>query len=453
MDSADLSGGIDQLEARMESRGRGISDAAVLAAMPPTGWVRDVVEYGQYVSDAPAAFWLAAGLSVYSLTLDPSIELRWGGRMNPCVWSLVVGPSGHSRKTSATGQVMELLSEAYPDVIGRTGHESVADLVDSIAERPRQILYHAEFGDYLSGTSRGSYKSGLREKYLQLWDGTVVEKSSRSGGAVRVENPRVGALGAVAPGLLEKLTTEDDWTGGFMSRWLVLLGHRTRDLTPPPSWPDRKASLVEALYRGFHRPLGTLTGLDPEAASYMRSWSTGWEQVVDASNQEWLIGLYSRMQSVALKVAMTVSVDVGAGAASFGRPWLLDAYSVHWGCQVAELHMASATKLVSELAMSPYAKQRRSVLMAVGHGQMRSLGTILRTMQPKMPKKSVEMVIDSLVEDGSLFKLPVPGHGTMYTTDAAVLAGALRPVEIAEVAAASGVDAATSTVLPSWPVH
>lgn len=402
---------LSRLDTLMLPSKKGLSDQAVFAACPPDGWVRGVVEYGYQCSDAPSAYFLGSALSVLSLAMERTVKLHWGAKVNSCVWSMLVGAPGHSRKTAAASMVVDLLAEAYPDYLaGGEGAESAAALVELLVSRPVQLVFHGEFGDYLAGTSAGSYKANLRETYLKLWDGGRLTKIGKSSGEHHVDDPRVAMLACVAPGLLEKLTGEDDWTGGFMSRWTILLGYRMRDLTPPPEWPERRAALIEQLYRMIERPVGKLQGLDPAASAYMRMWGQAWERAVEHQQTQYLIGLQSRMQAVALKAALTFSLDVGAGAHSLGRPWQLDEYSVHWGCQVAELHLASARTLVATLAMSPYAKQRRSVLDALGSG-MRTYSQLLRAVQPAMAKKTLDLVVESLEAEHTVFRRTVLGCG------------------------------------------
>lgn len=393
-----------------------IDDRTAWAAVPKGGWLETYAAWAWATSDAPMAYHLGTGLSVLSVAIPPYVEVHLGGRMLGHFWSMLIGEAGWSRKTTAGRKGYKILRDAAAEMCSTPSHESVAAFMEDFAERPQQLMFMGEYGDFLASTRDGSYKSDMRARLLSCWDGDPLEKK-KQGETITVDDPRLSLLACVAPGLLERHTSEHDWTDGGMSRWVIYLAQRDRLLPNPPTLPERRQWLVEDLRRRLDLQIGPCVGIDDDAQALFADYQVKLEARVKGSRNRYLGPIYSRVASVVLKTALIAALDVGPARAAKGKPWMLDANSIRWGMMNAELHAVSAATLLQTLSMSPYARKLRSVEDAVSGG-LRPYPEVLRRVLPPLPSREVDQILKSMQAAEQCFGVAVNGSPhTHYTLD------------------------------------
>lgn len=373
--------------------------------------------YCELTTDAPVVYHAASALTLLSMVLPSHVVATVGGVVIAPVWTMLVGAPGASRKTTAARRVMRLLEAAEPSLVGLPSHESVAILMEDLSVNPRRLFIHLDYGDFLSRSGKNTYLTGIRERMLLLYDGDDQEKESKGGGLVTVRQPRISQLACVTPGELEDHTSESDYSSGGMSRWTYFFARQTRHLPMPPTYDNLKAGLVEQVIRIFERPVGTFLGLEPDAEALFVDWASQLWQVAQTSQTAWTEAVYARAQAAAMKFAFAYSVDVGNAGRSRGRPWKMDAYSLYHGILMCNLHLQSIAEILTVVAMSPFMRERRSVLDAVGRGTLREFSDIVRRTMPKMHSKKVRSILESLVDERRIFKTSVPGMPGEFYTD------------------------------------
>ncbi len=385
-----------------------VNEKDVLAILPESGFIGSFVRYCQFVSDAPLAYSLFTALAISSTGIDPIATLPFGGKgLGAHFWSLIVGASG-SRKTHIGEIGTEMLQEVSPNRIG-SSHESEASLLEALNEEPQQMIFHGEFGDTLAGTHGNSYKHTIRMVYTKTWDGIKISKNSLRI-QVEIARPRLSLLCCVAPSPLENYTDDLDWSGGFLSRYVTVYAVRERDMASTPEWPEGKQWCIDQLAALLYRPMGQLTGMTPEAEALLESWAKTYNTVEHqrAARMRWTEGTYSRMIPTALKAAIIISCDIGAGSRSNGNPWRLGVADVQFGIEIAELHLRSIQTILDSLAIGTYGKQRRNVLNALGDDAL-TKGEIMRMCHPRLSKKVITDVLESLKEEKMVFEIPMGG--------------------------------------------
>lgn len=387
-----------------------VTDAEAWGVLPPSGFLRHYVEYAYTVCDGPSVYALGAALATLATVVDPDLVIPYGANgIPPHVYALCVGSAG-SRKTTIGAIGPRILAEVDPDRRGFSKHESEASLLEAIATQRQQLIFHGEFGSYLAGTGSKSYKSTLRESYMELFDGDSFQKAAKGTGVIEVDRPRLSLLCCVAPGLLEKHTEETDWTGGFFSRFFVFAGKRERRLGVPPEWPEMERYLVELLTYRRRTPVGPLLGFAPDAKAMLDAWDEQCDLITRASQQRWTEGVYSRLTTLAVKAALIYSLDAGRGANSGGRPWYIGVPETTMAIRLVGLHLKSVISILDTLAMGPYAKVRRAVLDAMGPDP-RPFSRILRETSPKVSHKTLKETLESLQKEGMAFKWTLAGFG------------------------------------------
>jgi hypothetical protein len=199
---------------------------------------------------------------------------------------------------------------------------------------------------------------------------------------------------------LEKHTLSEDWSGGFMGRWAVLYGQRTR-VDPDPVGDRTYVDWLvnELLRRAQNANAGWCSGLTPEAKKLWNAW---YHDLNGRRLPSHVMGVRSRAPTLARKVALLYGWDYGVGM--HGQDWEMDVDVLAPAIKFAELHIKSLVGLSGKIADHPDARLRRQVLQAMEFfGNRATLGQIVGNM--KMRKRPIVEILDSLLEEGKVRKI------------------------------------------------
>ncbi len=371
-------------------------------ALPTAGFVHAYVQYGQYITDAPAIYHVGVAHALLGAVLPSEVSIRYGGSIYGNQWVLLVGESGDSRKSVAISIGRKIMAEVNRDLL-MLDIQSELSVMTSLQQQPSQLLIYSEFGNFLKGTKMGSHKESLRTRFMELWD---CDSSSYKTGKreIYIEDPRLSMLAGVAPYFLIAQTTEEDWRAGFLNRWMLLVSERphyevpTHEPPPAQGWPEMQAYLVNYLSILSQRNLGPCVDWHPEAVLWWREWVQKMEakygDVLSVSGSK---GFMARAKVVCLKTALTYSLDFGEAAHCNGAPWRMGVDVLEPASRLAELHLMSTIYSINSFGLSKHAKEQRAVLAALGN-KTRTLGGIIRRTRPAMDKRDVRRVLETLVE-------------------------------------------------------
>lgn len=374
-----------------------ISDSRVVKALPPQGFIRRFVQSKARETDAPLVFLLGGALSSLSAVAPADLQFQLGGNVHAATWFMFVGEAGGTRKTTCVNFVVDLITLAAPHLLGGQP-SSKEECKEQLLAEPQQLIAYPELGDFFSSTSSG-YLAGLRDVFTALWDARVVERNLVHRQESRA-NPRLSLLGGVAPSFLERHTKDEDWTNGFMSRWLPLYGvrdpKRTKALPAGRNDADT-AWLVQRLKEILAMPVGVCAGMTPSAAKLYEEWYEAHQRRYENSPMAWIRGNVERAQNVVLKCAMLHSLDIGEAGRGLAR-WRFSEADIVFGITLAQFCLESVITIVEGLAGSQYGQHRRTVLAAIPfRGQPpRTLGQIYSHCNPKINPKDVDNVMRGL---------------------------------------------------------
>jgi hypothetical protein len=265
----------------------------------------------------------------------------------------------------------------------------------------------SEFGKFLS-SAQGGYFEPTKTLLADLWDSLPTQRRRANNRIIRVDNPRLSIAAACSIPYLEKHTLAEDWTGGFMGRWMVLYGRRERTDPDPVGDDTDKDWLIEELKRrATAGSAGWCLGLDDEAKKYWDNWYTN---VMRRQLPNNIVGIRARAPTIARKVALVYGWDFGEAVK--GEPWRIGMDVLGPAIKLTELHIRSLEHLSHVIAEHPDARLRRSVLQAIDQkGGLASLGEILGVM--KMRKRPVVEMLDAGMEEGIVRKVQT-NKGTLY---------------------------------------
>jgi hypothetical protein len=375
---------------------------AVLSYLPPDSFLHSYVTYAERQTVAPLAYHLAVGLTILGTTCPLQFGTPYAGMLHGNLFAMIVGRSGDDNKSSALGIGRSILFDAAPNLIGDMPG-SPEGLIDSLTRQPIQLLLYSEMGTILANSQKG-YMEPIKAMMTDLYDCSPQQRAKANRQIVRVDNPRLSMLGACSVPYLERYTDAVDWTGGFLSRWLVMHAKKERVNPDPVGDTIGRAELVDALTRrGKANVAGWCTGLDEEAKAIWYEWYYALEARTDLPSM--VSGVRSRVPAMARKIALLLGWDFGS--AHSGEPWLIGVRELGPALMIAELHLQSILSLSEVISEHGDARLRRTILDAIPVNGLRSLGEIVKAT--KLTKKKVQEALDSLCEEGTVQRFNMSG--------------------------------------------
>jgi len=385
-----------------------VTEAEAASVLPSSGWVRRYVIHAAKQTTAPLCYHIGIGLTTMGVTCPLSYGMHYAGTLRANNFCLLVGRSGEDNKSSALNVGREILDAAAAPLIGDFPG-SPEGLIDSLAQTPSQLIPISEFGKFLSSAQRG-YFEPTKTLLADLWDSLPIQRTRANNRVIRVDTPRLSINAACSIPYLEKHTLAEDWTGGFMGRWMVLYGRRERVDPDPVGDRTDFQWLVDRIQQKAMTPTaGWCMGLDSGAKRYWNQW---YRDVTNRKLPNNIVGIRSRAPTIARKIALVYGWDFGP--ASYGKPWKMGIDVLEPAIAFTELHVKSLIDLSSVIAEHADARLRRSVLQAIDiKGGVATLGEVLGVL--KMRKRPVVEMLDALMEEGCVVKVQT-NFGNAYET-------------------------------------
>lgn len=248
-------------------------------------------------------------------------------------------------------------------------------------------------------TEHGTLITRRGGKVIILGNCLPVQRKKANNKTIRVDTPRLSIGAACSIPYLEKHTLAEDWTGGFMGRWLVFYGRRERDDPDPVGDRTDFTFLTDLLRARTGQPTGGwCVGLTSAAAQIWRDW------YVDMTNRKLpdnIIGIRARAPAMARKIALVYGWDFGP--APYSQPWHMDVDILEPAIALAELHVKSLIDLSEVIAEHPDARLRRAILSAIhSKGDVATLGDLIGVL--KMRKRPLTEMLEALQEEGRILR-------------------------------------------------
>lgn len=370
-----------------------VTDEEAAAVVPANSWIRRYVIHAVKQTSAPLVYHLGVGVTLLGTTCPLAYGMSYAGTLRANNFCLLVGRSGEDQKSSALAVGKELLDDAAAPLIGDFPG-SPEGLLDSLQRRPSQFIPISEFGKFLSSAQRG-YFEPIKTLLADVWDAHSTQRTKANNKIIRVDNPRLSIGAACSIPYLERHTLAEDWTGGFMGRWLVLYGKRQRTDPDPVGDKSDFGWLSEELKMRATTPTaGWCTGLDDQAKILWNDW---FRDVTDRHLPDNIIGIRARAPAMARKIALVYGWDFGPALA--GHPWQMGVDVLEPAIRLTELHIKSLVHLSDVIAEHPDARLRRDIIQALQNLRgVATLGEIIGIL--KLKKRPLMEMLDSLMEEG-----------------------------------------------------
>lgn len=280
------------------------------------GWLRDYVEHTRNM-EAPTAYHFASALTVLGAALHRQVHVDQGYyQVWPAVQTLLIGPSGKTKKSTSAGYAVRL-GEESKRVHRLLDEGSQEALKTELYQRSKRtgsatgLLYASELGTFLG---KQDYNQGLVQALTDLFDSrTGTRRRTQARGNEAIENIAVSFLGCSNEDWLADSIPPSAFGGGFMGRILTFYQSGTDRVFPRPRVLDEaeREGLLEGLLRTQYIEKETVAVTTPTADKW-------YDERYHALKREWpdderLIPFWERIPDHLLRVGMLMSVSEDLG--------------------------------------------------------------------------------------------------------------------------------------------
>lgn len=249
-------------------------------------WLDSYIQYTDN-TESPLSFHTWAGLSVISGALQRKVYLRWGlGQViYPNLYTVLIGPSGRTRKGVAIGIAKDFLrnipgvSVAPESSSGREAMILAMKRASGNFQDPSdgKIKFHCAltaFSEELSvflGQGDIAYLSNLTDWYDSKddWEYETVGR-----GKDTLQGLCLNLLGATAPDWIQSMIPQEALGGGFTSRIIFIVEEKKRKIVPEHTMTKEEIELYGKLTRDLER-ISQLAGqvtFTPEGKQLYVDW-------------------------------------------------------------------------------------------------------------------------------------------------------------------------------------
>lgn len=228
-------------------------------------WLEGYLKYTEN-SESPLSYHVWCGLSVIAGALQRKVYLRWGlGRViYPNLYTVLIGPSGRTRKGVAIGIAKEFLKQ-IPSVTvapeSSSGRQAMILAMKRAASNFQdpvdgKIKFHCAltaFSEELSvflGQGDIAYLSNLTDWYDSKddWEYETVGR-----GKDTLTGLCLNLLGGTAPDWIQSMIPQEALGGGFTSRIIFIVEEVKRKLVPEYFQTAEEVAMQELLTRDLER--------------------------------------------------------------------------------------------------------------------------------------------------------------------------------------------------------
>lgn len=244
--------------------------------LPTSGWLREYVDFSQSL-EACTRFRFFSACCALGAAINNKVWIQRGDvgllpRLFPNLWVLLLAPPGQGHKTSTINMGVNCLTQGCPEVRILADKITPESLVKALSEPqekeiirigPRDATGLVKAPEFSVFFGKQQYNSGLVSLITDLYDYREEWKSDTIGRGVNVlRNNCISIIGGSTPDWLQSMLPQDAFTGGFMSRFVIVEMPPTycKRCALPKRNPETEASwerLVQGM-RGFVRLRGEI---------------------------------------------------------------------------------------------------------------------------------------------------------------------------------------------------
>jgi len=308
-----------------------------LAAFRPTelpaesvyGWFAEYLDHVEPTTESPNSFHMAAALTIVGACIGKRVGLfHASDRLYPNFYTLLIGPSGRSRKDTAIRRMLDMFyaipPRGEPLIATQVPFRVVRDissaegLIATVKENANTVFYTSEFAKLMNNAGRESTRS-IGPLMIEAFDcppslqnntvASIEDKKPRE-----AKDPFVSVLSTVQPEILAEVIGSQQQYSGFLNRWLLVVGDgKAPRPNPPRIDTDRSWRLIRRLIDTIRSyPENHILEFDDDAADRWSEWYVDSYPTGNESAQEDAMGIRrgTMVKKIALVHAVTDSSKV-----------------------------------------------------------------------------------------------------------------------------------------------
>ena len=396
--------------------------------LPPSGSMRGFVEWSHMTSDAPSIYALAGWLTAVStaLPLDVKVMGPGGVPVRPNLFTMITGPAGNGRKTFTINRLRSYMHAKFAGRIlpnpGSTAGLALA-LVELESLFPG-IIIDSDLSRFLQASQGFGYLANLKQALNTAFDAEPISDKIRKED-VRVTTYSLSFLAGVNREQLEQFADPLDFTGGFLSRWLMIDATRARYL--PPTGTGLSNDTIARGEAYFTEELGKRQMVPPGIYTFSRDagkLADLWSQRTEAYQTHLVTqygrlaeryrSLYGRVPMLLVRLATLYAVDRWTDAPMVRR--MIEVEDVTRAISLLSYHLYSAHGIYDFVEPNRDMRDRRKLLEVIPFWTPTSPGVtegeICRVA--RMLRRQTAPILETLVLEGTVLKNVGTGNGYLY---------------------------------------
>jgi len=281
------------------------------------------------------------------------------------LWTMLLGLSGHGRKTTATSPAIQILDKMGANILASQGSQEgfIKELQD---KKGVGLMHHPEFGSFLGQLGK-DYMGGFVDFLCQVYDPSAAALRKRlSNDDIMIEHLSVSWLSATTPDSMNRYDADSRVASGFMPRWNIVFG--SAPLTyfnhRPPGNPGHFDKFVSRLIGMLNPQKGhAVTGkmmFSPDALwGVHKGWYDKMRPVVDGGN---LGSFQMRIFEVVKKYACLLAWIENRAT--------VDPKYMDLALEFGDYFLGSAKRLLTEeISQTPFERDCQKVIRAIRRGK------------------------------------------------------------------------------------
>jgi hypothetical protein len=279
-------------------------------------FTEEYLDYAGKLTDAPEVYHEFLALNLLSLAVGRTPINITPCQLYPNIWTILIGISGVSRKSSALSLALSILPDEYEFLPNDFTPES---LQQSLAKQSHGLICKEEIGGFLQNIKRKDFMSGTADLLCQLYDCPPKYNRTLRSIEFRLSDVCFNIMAATTPSRFANTVKTEDFDSGFLSRFLIIYGEKKF------SFPRRSRVKTDTdrrnkcrthwkqVYDLFHNKSKFEFEFDDEALEWANTWqTTKEEEVLELSKSEEadLKGaIVTRLSDYVLKLSALYEVD------------------------------------------------------------------------------------------------------------------------------------------------
>jgi hypothetical protein len=286
-------------------------------AAPTSDFITTYVEYADVI-EAPREAHEAIATQLLATALNPKVYIQHGALKIPLdLWLLLLSGSGFGRNTLVELARPVLEAADMNDVLFNTTWGSRQAFYQRISERPSGLFVWPELAIVLN-LLRDNRFSGVKEWLTDRYDNWATPESIRYRQTGRSQDtppieftqaPRINIVATSSTDWFIGNLSQDDTTGGFVPRWILMRAESSTRLVPIPGQPERRLIPVLAEHLKKARQLEGAADMSAVQATYTEWYTNTHQRFSEQPYQALAMPFFNRLRTHVLKLALIYEVS------------------------------------------------------------------------------------------------------------------------------------------------